>query len=102
MRQRTMKQIFRSSLLALCAGGLCSVALAKLPAPTPEAAAKAAEAAAKAAWSGKVRQLQALPGARPRGGALPQDGQGRQARRRIRTLRRPRPIRLHAAGCEAD
>ena len=42
-----MKQIFRSSLLALCAGGLCSVALAKLPAPTPEAAAKAA-------WSGKV------------------------------------------------
>ena len=32
MRQRTMKQIFRSSLLALCAGGLCSVALAKLPA----------------------------------------------------------------------
>ncbi len=33
MRQRTMKQIFRSSLLALCAGGLCSVALAKLPAP---------------------------------------------------------------------
>ena len=49
-----MKQIFRSSLLALCAGGLCSVALAKLPAPTPEAAAKAAEAAAKAAWSGKV------------------------------------------------
>ena len=49
-----MKQIFRSSLLALCAGGLCSVALAKLPAPTPEAAEKAAEAAAKAAWSGKV------------------------------------------------
>lgn len=49
-----MKQIFRSSLLALCAGVLCSVALAKLPAPTPEAAAKAAEAAAKAAWSGKV------------------------------------------------
>ena len=49
-----MKQIFRSSLLALCAGGLCSVALAKLPAPSPEAAAKAAEAAAKAAWAGKV------------------------------------------------
>ena len=49
-----MKQIFRSSLLALCAGVLCSVALAKLPAPTPEAAEKAAEAAAKAAWSGKV------------------------------------------------
>lgn len=49
-----MKQAFRSSLLALCAGVLCSVALAKLPAPTPEAAAKAAETAAKAAWSGKV------------------------------------------------
>jgi hypothetical protein len=30
------------------------VALAKLPAPSPEAAAKAAEAAAKTAWSGKV------------------------------------------------
>ncbi|MEO7246087.1 MAG: hypothetical protein ABIX12_13195 [Rubrivivax sp.] len=34
-----------------CAGG---VAWAKLPPPTPEAKAKAAEAAAKAAWTGKV------------------------------------------------
>ncbi len=49
-----MKQTFRSTLLALCTGCLCSMALAKLPAPTPEAAAKAAEAAAKTAWSGKV------------------------------------------------
>ena len=49
-----MKQIFRSPLLALCAGVLCSVALAKLPAPTPEAAAKAAETAARAAWTAKV------------------------------------------------
>ncbi len=33
---------------------LAAVALAKLPPPGEEAAAKAAEAAAKAAWSGKV------------------------------------------------
>ena len=40
--------------MALCAAGLCTLASAKLPAPSPEAAAKAAEAAAKAAWAGKV------------------------------------------------
>ena len=39
-----------SGLTLLCAGA----ALAKLPAPSDEAKAKAAEAAAKAAWSGKV------------------------------------------------
>jgi len=44
----------RTSLLALCAAAVCTVASAKLPAPSPEAAAKAAEAAAKAAWAGKV------------------------------------------------
>lgn len=33
---------------------LASIALAKLPPPSPEAAAKAAEGAAKAAWAGKV------------------------------------------------
>ena len=49
-----MTQIFRSSLLALCTAGVCTLASAKLPAPSPEAAAKAAEAAAKAAWAGKV------------------------------------------------
>jgi hypothetical protein len=49
-----MTQIFRSSLLALCAASVCTLASAKLPAPSPEAAAKAAEAAAKAAWAGKV------------------------------------------------
>ncbi|PUA95661.1 hypothetical protein C8C99_0462 [Acidovorax sp. 107] len=49
-----MKQIFRPSLLALCAASVCTLASAKLPAPSPEAAAKAAEAAAKAAWAGKV------------------------------------------------
>ena len=54
MRFRTMTQIFRSSLLALCTAGVCTLASAKLPAPSPEAAAKAAEAAAKAAWAGKV------------------------------------------------
>ena len=49
-----MTQIFRSSLLALCTAGVCTLASAKLPAPSPEAAAKAAEATAKAAWAGKV------------------------------------------------
>jgi len=39
-----------SGLALLCAGA----ALAKLPAPSDDAKAKAAEAAAKAAWSGKV------------------------------------------------
>ncbi|MBE2262706.1 MAG: hypothetical protein IAE92_08185 [Burkholderiaceae bacterium] len=37
---------------------LAAMALAKLPAPSEEAAAKAAEAAAKAAWSGKVANYQ--------------------------------------------
>ena len=32
----------RTSLLALCAAAVCTVASAKLPAPSPEAAAKAA------------------------------------------------------------
>lgn len=39
---------------ALGAAALCSLASAKLPPPSPEAAAKAAEAAAKASWSAKV------------------------------------------------
>ena len=47
-------QIFRSTALALCAASLCTLASAKLPAPSPEAAAKAAEASAKTAWAGKV------------------------------------------------
>ena len=41
-------------LLAALVAGASPMALAKLPAPTPEAQAKAAEAAAKAAWGGKV------------------------------------------------
>jgi hypothetical protein len=45
---------FRALLMAVCAAGIGSAAWAKLPAPSPEAAAKAAEAAAKTAWSGKV------------------------------------------------
>ncbi|MCZ8095384.1 MAG: hypothetical protein O9331_18070 [Acidovorax sp.] len=52
-----MTHFFRPSVLATLALGLsalCSVASAKLPAPSPEAAEKAAEAAAKAAWAGKV------------------------------------------------
>lgn len=37
---------------------ISSTAFAKLPPPTEEAAAKAAEAAPKAAWSGKVASYQ--------------------------------------------
>lgn len=48
------KHGFRLSLLAACAASISTLAFAKLPAPSPEAAAKAAEAAAKTAWSGKV------------------------------------------------
>lgn len=47
-------RIIRSLALALCAAGVCTLASARLPAPSPEAAAKAAEAAAKTAWAGKV------------------------------------------------
>jgi hypothetical protein len=49
-----MKKTF--ILVAACA--LASAALAKLPAPSDEAKAKAAEAAAKVAWSGKVDAYQ--------------------------------------------
>ncbi len=45
-----IKNLATAFVLAL----LGSVALAKLPVPSDEAKAKAAEAAAKAAWSGKV------------------------------------------------
>jgi hypothetical protein len=44
----------RKTVLALAACGLAFGALAKLPPPDPAAKAKAAEAAAKAAWQGKV------------------------------------------------
>lgn len=47
----------KHTLILLCALALPLAApsvFAKLPAPTPEAKAKAAEAAAKTAWSGKV------------------------------------------------
>ena len=50
----TMQSFTRKTVLALCVTGVCTLASAKLPAPSPEAAAKAAEAAAKAAWAGKV------------------------------------------------
>jgi hypothetical protein len=45
-----MKNTLILSLMALA----CATAAAKLPAPSPEAKAKADEAAAKAAWAGKV------------------------------------------------
>jgi hypothetical protein len=44
----------KSLIILAAAGLLATAALAKLPPPTDEAKAKAAEAAAKTAWSGKV------------------------------------------------
>ena len=49
-----MKKLLLSSLFASLLLGASTLALAKLPALTDEAKAKAAEAAAKAAWAGKV------------------------------------------------
>ena len=51
--------IFAATLVRRCTAGLAlaslaGVAAAKLPSLSPEAQAKAAETAAKAAWSGKV------------------------------------------------
>ncbi len=45
-----MKKFLLTSLLL----SACAVAMAKLPPPSEEAKTKAAEAAAKAAWAGKV------------------------------------------------
>jgi hypothetical protein len=45
-------------LVLVLAAALCTVALAKLPAPSDEAKAKAAEAAAKAVWGDKVAAYQ--------------------------------------------
>lgn len=52
--KKTMKTLGTAVVLAL----LASVAAAKLPAPSDEAKAKAAEAAAKTAWAGKVDAFQ--------------------------------------------
>ena len=49
-----MKHSFKLLLLAGTVGLWSAAALAKLPAPSDEAKAKAAEAAAKTAWAGKV------------------------------------------------
>lgn len=53
-----MTMNMRNPLLAVLAATVSCAALAKLPAATPEAQAKAAEAAAKSAWSGKVDAYQ--------------------------------------------
>ncbi len=53
-----MNMNMRNPLLAVLAATASCMALAKLPAATPEAQAKAAEAAAKAAWNGKVDAYQ--------------------------------------------
>jgi len=42
------------NLIAIALGASCAATLAKLPPPSDDAKAKAAEAAAKSAWSGKV------------------------------------------------
>lgn len=52
--KNTLKLFFAGA--AVCA--LTTAALAKLPAPSDDAKAKAAEAAAKAAWAGKVDAYQ--------------------------------------------
>jgi hypothetical protein len=49
-----MKKALKQILLAGCALLIGTTVMAKLPAPSEEAKAKAAEAAAKTAWSGKV------------------------------------------------
>lgn len=49
-----MKKLLLSSVLTGLLVSVCSLAFAKLPAPSDEAKAKAAEAAAKTAWAGKV------------------------------------------------
>ena len=49
-----MKKLLITSALL----GACMLATAKLPPPTPEAKAKSDEAAAKAAWAGKVDAYQ--------------------------------------------
>lgn len=54
MKKKMMKSLCVAGVLAV----LGSVASAKLPAPSDEAKAKAAEAAAKAAWAGKVGAFQ--------------------------------------------
>lgn len=52
--KKRLKQMFVISSLLL----MGTAVMAKLPAPSDEAKAKAAEAAAKAAWSGKVDAYQ--------------------------------------------
>lgn len=49
-----MKSQYTKSIFILLMLGFASAGFAKLPAPSDEAKAKAAEAAAKTAWSGKV------------------------------------------------
>ena len=49
-----MNNVVKSGLAASLLSCLCMTALAKLPAPSEEAKAKAAEAAAKTAWTGKM------------------------------------------------
>jgi len=49
-----MKNRLNTLCVAATLAGMGSIAIAKLPAPSDEAKAKVAEAAAKTAWAGKV------------------------------------------------
>ena len=44
----------QAPLIACALAALCATAIAKLPAPSPEAKAKAAETAARSAWTAKA------------------------------------------------
>lgn len=52
--KQAMKQIMKPVLALALLAGMSAAAVAKLPALSDEAKAKAAEAAAKTAWAGKV------------------------------------------------
>ena len=82
----TMRPCVLSSSPPAASRSPSAPALAKLPPPSDEAKAKAAEAAAKAAWSDKVGayQLCQVAGPRRRRTTAPRRADGRQGRRRRR------------------
>lgn len=53
-----MKFQWRTSCVLIVLAGISSASLAKLPAPSPEARAKADEAKAKAVWADKLAAFQ--------------------------------------------
>jgi len=99
----------KKTLLLISALALSGAALAKLPAPSDEAKAKAAEAAAKTAHGNKVADYQLCKSREKNGRPLLQDhGQGQAcAQRDHPRLRRPRPLQTRRSagscgtGCQA-